>query len=32
MHTGLLDLVFLLMIAYAIASTSIEKEKKSSAF
>lgn len=28
MHTGLLDLVFLLMIAYAIASTSIEKEVK----
>ncbi len=27
LHTGLLDLVFLLMIAYAIASTSIEKNK-----
>jgi hypothetical protein len=27
MHTGLLDLVFLLMIAYAIASTSIEKKR-----
>jgi Putative O-antigen polymerase len=26
MHTGLLDLVFLLMIGYAIVSTSIEKE------
>ncbi|MGD6875651.1 oligosaccharide repeat unit polymerase [Bacillus infantis] len=25
LHTGLLDLIFLLMIAYAIASTSIEK-------
>ncbi|MBM7704005.1 oligosaccharide repeat unit polymerase [Metabacillus iocasae] len=27
-HTGLLDLVFLLMIAYAIASTSIEQDRE----
>lgn len=28
LHTGLLDLVFLLMIAYAIVSTSIEKKSR----